>query len=291
MLELTVPATTANLGPGFDVLGMALAVRNRFRFSESKVWIAQGHPVDPETHLTLATARRAARHFGGTLSPLAVTQREDVPRSRGMGSSATARVAGLEAALHYSGLTVPLEDRLQFLSDQEGHPDNVVPAAVGGLTLCGIVDGALQTLRIDPPELQVALCIPDHEVSTEAARARLPEQVPFADAVYNVSAVAFLLAGLARNDLDAVRLGLRDRLHQPWRAPLIGPVDDAFQAAVGAGALGGFISGSGSTLAALVPPGVDGDAVAEALASPFADRAGTRWQCVAPDREGVRVES
>ena len=288
MLEVTVPATTANLGPGFDVLGMALSVRNRFVFRESERWEAQGSAIDPDAHLTLKTAIRAAEHFGGSLPPLSVDQVEQVPRSRGMGSSATARVAGLAAGLHFSNLSVPEADQLQFLSDEEGHPDNVVPAAVGGLTLCGIVGGELKTLRVNPPDLQVALCIPDHEVVTADARERLPAEVPFGDAVFNVSAVAFLLAGLVGNDLDAIRLGLRDRLHEPHRAPLIGPVAEAMDAAVGAGALGGFISGSGSTLAALVGPGEDAEAVARAMAALFPN---ARWLAVSPDREGIRVES
>lgn len=269
MLHVAVPATTSNLGPGFDVLGLALGLRNVFSFEPATGWSAHGAPCTPDRHLALHTAVRAAARFGGTLPPLAVTAREAVPRSRGLGSSATARVAGWHAAVHFAGLQVPLDDALQFLADEEGHPDNAVPAMVGGLTLCASEGGRLRHLRFDPPPLRVALCVPGHEVATAEARALLPDAVPRADAVANVASVAFLVAGLVAGRSDAVAVGLADRLHQPYRARLIGPIDAVFAAARAAGALGGFVSGSGSALAALVPAGRDADAVAAAMVAAF----------------------
>lgn len=290
MLTVSVPATSANLGPGYDVLGLALQVRNRFHFEPADRWLANGLPVDPADHLALHTAVRAAAHFGGSLPPLAITWEEAVPRARGMGSSATARVAGLEAALHVTGLPIPEADRLQFLADEEGHPDNVVPAAVGGLTLCGQRDGRLVHLRFDPPALHVALCIPNHEVPTDEARRRIPATVPHADAVHNVAAVSFLLAGLVAGRTDAIALGLRDRLHQPYRMPLIGPAQAAFDAALAAGALGAFVSGSGSTLAALVQgERARAQAVAEAMAAVFDDGVGATALTTQPDARGALV--
>jgi len=288
-LTLSVPATTANLGPGYDVLGMALSVRNAFRFEEADTFQAGGIPVSPTEHLALATAVRAASHFGGQLPPLAISWREAVPRSRGMGSSATVRVAGLAAALHFTGIEIPLRDQLTFLSREEGHPDNVVPARVGGLTLSASVEGEIVHRRFDPPQLSVALCIPDHEVETAAARAILPETVPHHDAVFTVSRIAFLIAGLVSGDADAVSRGLADRLHQPYRKTLIGPVDAVFDAAVRAGALGAFISGSGSTLAALVGEG-DPAAVAKAMAGVFqGEGIPCRAQVVTPAMDGLRI--
>jgi len=288
-LTLSVPATTANLGSGYDVLGMALSVRNAFRFDPSDRFRAAGEGIAPSAHLALHTAVRAAEHFGGKLPPLAITWREGVPRSRGMGSSATVRVAGLAAALHFTGIEVPLRDQLTFLTDEEGHPDNVVPARVGGFTLSASVDGEIVHRRFDPPPLSVALCIPDREVETAAARAILPASVPRQDAVYTVSRVAFLIAGLLSNDAEALARGLSDRLHQPYRKALIGPVDEAFAAARDAGALGAFISGSGSTLAALVAD-ADADAVAEAMSVPFrAVGIGCAARSVAPATDGLRV--
>ena len=207
----------------------------------------------------------------------------------GMGSSATARVVGLAAALHFSGIEVPLRDQLTFLADEEGHPDNVVPARVGGLTLCADVDGEVMYRRYEPPAFGIALCIPDHEVQTPAARAILPAEVPHGDAVFNVSRVAFLIAGLLTRDSEAIALGLGDRLHQPYRKALIGPVDEAFAAAREAGALGAFVSGSGSTLAAFVA-GSDPTAVAEAMANVFRSRGtGCDARAVTAVSEGLIV--
>jgi homoserine kinase len=269
MFTVTVPATLANLGPGFDVLGLAVGVRNTFAFEPAEAWSAEGTRIEPEAHLTLWTAHRAAAHFGGVIPPLAVRQIEQVPRSRGMGSSATARVAGLAAALHYTGLSIPKRDQLEFLVEQEGHPDNVVPAAVGGLTLCGQDAQGLRVLRLAAPDLAIGLLVPRHEVSTPAAREKLPALVPHADAVHNISATAFLIAGLLKGDAAAIAAGLDDRLHQPYRAELIGPIDEAFAAAREAGAFGACVSGSGSTLAALAPSRAIAGQAARAMQAAF----------------------
>lgn len=288
-LSLSVPATLANLGPGFDVLGMAVDVRNHFEFQRADTWCVDGEPVDPTTHLTLATAQRAAEDLASRCPPLSVRQREAVPRARGMGSSATARVAGLAAALHFTALEMPLDAQLAWLTAQEGHPDNVVPARVGGVTLCRWTC-ALDWHRIDAPDLHVALLIPRHEVSTEAARALLPAAVPLEDAVHNVASASFLVAGLAVGDHTLIRKGLTDRLHQPHRAPLIGPVQEADAAVRALGALGAVISGSGSTLAALCPDRPTARASADAMARCFADAgvpADTRLAL--PDSCGLRM--
>jgi homoserine kinase len=271
MLEVTVPATLSNLGPGFDCLGLAVSLLNRFTFTFSPGWSVDGVAVDPQEHLTLRTARRAAERFSTSLVGLHVVQQEGVPRERGLGSSATARVAGMLAVLSRSSEAPPLDDQLEFLAADEGHPDNVVPALVGGLNII-TRDGEarLRTLRLAPPKgLAVALCIPDRPVATEQARAILPDEVSRADALFNVSRVACLLVGLLEGRVDALALGVEDRLHQPWRAPLIGPVDQAFAMARSLGGAAPFISGSGSTLACFVPEGVDADAVADAMCGPF----------------------
>jgi homoserine kinase len=145
-----------------------------------------------------------------------------------------------------------------------------VPAMVGGLTIVGEERGVLRHVRLAPPKgLSVALCVPDIEVETAAARRILPDQVSHADAAFTAGRMAFLMAGLLEGRPDALLLGVQDRLHQAWRAPLIGPVDEALGLAVALGGMGGFISGSGSTLACFVPDGVDADAVADAMCGPF----------------------
>ena len=273
---VVVPATLANLGPGFDVLGMAIDVSNRFRF-ESRgpgVFEAEGRAIAPTEHLCFATALAAKDRFGGTVEGLAVWQQEQVPRCRGMGSSATARVAGFLAWCWLNERYPSTEEALAFVAGQEGHPDNAVAAMLGGLTIAGQTEQGLRVVRGRWPErLHVALCSPEIEIATEAARASLRQEVPLADAVYTTSRLGLLLGGLFTDDEAAIRSGLSDRLHEPYRAQLIGPVEDSISAAVAAGALGGFISGSGSTIAAFVlDESVDVLQVAKAMCAPFEAR-------------------
>ena len=271
-LEISVPATLSNLGPGFDVLGMAVDIENRFeiRALDAPRYEAMGAPINPAHHVTLATMLRAQERFGGRLPEgLAVDQVEDVPRSRGLGSSATARVAGLVAYSQLTGVTPELSQIMTFATELEGHPDNAVPALVGGLTLAATADDGVRHLRLDPPDLTVALCVPDRTVETAAARRAMPDSYPRTDVVFNASRLAFLLAGLLTGDRAAISLGCHDRVHQPYRAPLIGPAPRALDGARDAGATAAFISGSGSTLAAFVLGDADPHAVTAAMAAPF----------------------
>lgn len=251
-----IPATLSNLGPGFDVLGLALTLTNQFTVTITPGrWTDGGKDVDPDSHLVHRTARRAASHFGGGLSGLSVHQVERVPRSRGLGSSATARVAGALAYASVAETRPSLEEVAAFLCEEEGHPDNALAALLGGLTLGMRTPSDMVMRSVTPPAaLSVALCIPDVEVSTDKARAILPVAIERSDAVANGQHLALLMHGLLTGDRETLRHGLIDYLHQPWRGPLIGPVDEVFEAARSAGAVGAFISGSGSTLAAFCDP-------------------------------------
>ena len=273
-VPIVVPATLSNLGPGFDVLGMAVALFNRFDVSplDEGVFEAVDAPVAGSEHLLVRTARRAAEAFGAPLPcGLRVQQQDRVPWSRGLGSSATARVAGWIAWSHVTGVVPPMDEALAFLSEEEGHPDNVVAAMLGGITAGCPTDSGFQSLRLAPPAgLRVALCIPAVEVSTDAARGVLPEAYPREDAVFNGKRLAFLVHGLLTGDPTSLRVGQEDRLHHPYRAGLIGPVDEVIAGACQAGAASAFISGSGSTMAAFVlDPQQDAVAVVEAMAAPF----------------------
>jgi homoserine kinase len=272
MLAVVVPATLSNLGPGFDVLGMAVTRYNQFLIaSEGRrgEYVEGASPADPASHALFATVEAAEARFGDRLTHgLRVHQQERVPRSRGLGSSATARVAGLLAWMNATGRKLSLADALAFLTELEGHPDNVVAAMLGGVTWS--TGAAPFTFRKVPPVagLQVALCIPSRVVQTREARAVLPASYDRADVVFNSRRLAFLMHGLMTGDAESLRIGVEDRVHHPWRKGLIGPVDEAIARANEAGAACGFISGSGSTLAAFVLDG-DAAAVAEALAAPL----------------------
>ena len=234
-----VPASSANLGPGFDVLACALGVHMEMEVVETGRFAVV-------TDLPIARDRRnlAVRGFAA-LHPVDTLEfriRSDIPLSGGLGTSAAAIVAGLVAADSMYELDA---DLLGHAARLEGHPDNVAAALLGGFVLCA--EGSAE--RFDVPEgLEAVLVIPHDPVRTAAARAALPPEVPMADAVFNVAHAGLLLLGLVRGDLELVARGLDDRLHQPHRAHLYPRSAALVAAARHYGALGATISGAGPTV-------------------------------------------
>lgn len=234
-----VPASSANLGPGFDVLAAALALH-------LEVEVVETGSFAVETELDIARDRRnlVVRAFERLHPADRFTFRiaSAIPLSGGLGSSAAAIVAGLMAADHLFELDA---DVLALACEIEGHPDNVAAALHGGVVICA--DGGVT--QIDPPTgLEGLLVVPHEPVRTAEARAALPAQVPMADAVHNIAHVALLTLGLARGDWDLVGRGLDDRLHQPHRAHLYPRSAELVRDAPGLGALGATISGAGPTV-------------------------------------------
>ena len=234
-----VPASSANLGPGFDAFACALAVHMELEVEETGSFAVQ-------TDLKIARDRRnlAVRGFARLADPERFTFRirSQIPLSGGLGSSAAAYVAGLLAADHLFELDA---DLLALASDLEGHPDNVAAALHGGFVISA--DG--RATRLDPPTgLEAVVVVPDAAVRTKAARAALPEQVPMADAVFNTAHGALLVLGLARGDWDLVARGLADRLHQPHREHLFPRSMKLVRRAPSLGALGATISGAGPSV-------------------------------------------
>ena len=238
-LLVRVPASSANLGPGFDVLAAALDLH-------VEVLVEETGRFAVHTDLAIARDRRnlCVRGFAALHPPdaFAFTIRSDVPLAGGMGTSAAAYVAGLLAADAVAGGAA---DLLAHATALEGHPDNVAAALLGGFVVCA--DG--RATRLEPPrELEAVLAVPHRAVRTAEARAALPAEVPMADAVFNVAHASLLVLGLAREDLELVGRGLRDRLHQPRRAHLYPRSLELASRAPELGALGGTISGSGPTV-------------------------------------------
>jgi len=234
-----VPASSANLGPGFDSFAAALALHVEVEVVESGAFAV-------ETDLAVARDRSnlVVRGFEALHPPDDVTFRirSQVPLSGGLGSSAAAYLAGLLAADSLFGLGA---DVLGEASRLEGHPDNAAAALLGGVVVCA--DG--EAFRLDPPaELEAVLVVPHEPVHTAEARAALPAEVAMADAVHNVAHGALLVLGLARGDLDLVARGLADRLHQPHRAHLYPRTADLVARARALGALGATVSGAGPTV-------------------------------------------
>ncbi|HEX2391591.1 MAG TPA: homoserine kinase [Solirubrobacterales bacterium] len=243
-----VPASSANLGPGYDAMAAAVSL-----FLELEVEETGEFSFDPGG-LEVSTGRDnlIVRAFE-TLHPadgIAFRLRGEIPLARGLGSSAAAIVAGLFAADHLFELALSREEMLVRATEIEGHPDNVAAAIYGGFVVCGAgEDGAPVAARFDPPEgLEGIVAIPPEEVSTERAREAIPAEIPLADAVANVSAAALLVLGLRSADLDLVARGLADRIHQRRRRELYPRSMEIVDAARELGALGATISGAGPTV-------------------------------------------
>jgi homoserine kinase len=234
-----VPASSANLGPGFDCMAAALSLTLQLEVEETGRFAV-------ETELPVARGREnlCVRAFERLHPADAFTFRirSEIPLSGGLGSSAAAIVAGLIAADHIFELDA---DLLALATALEGHPDNVAAALRGGLVICA--DG--QATRFDPPTgLEALAVVPEHTVRTRAARAALPGEVPIGDAVFNVAHAALLTLGLARGDWDLLSRGLHDRLHQQRRAHLFPRSIALAERAKELGALGATISGAGPTV-------------------------------------------
>ncbi len=258
-----VPATTANLGPGFDCLGAALDLNNRFAMrrieggGERFELIIEGsegsHLRGGPENLVYRAAQRVWKAAG--LEPVALEARVRlaVPPARGLGSSATAIVAGLMGANALVGEPLSKEKLLELAIDIEGHPDNVVPSLLGGL--CMTAKAASQRWRVVRCEwtstVKAVVAIPSIRLSTSEARRAMPKAIPVSDAVVNLGALTLLLQGLRTGSGDLISDGMHDRLHEPYRWRLIKGGDQVKQAAMDAGAWGCAISGAGPSVLAL----------------------------------------
>jgi homoserine kinase len=234
-----VPASSANLGPGFDVLAAALDIRLELEVSECGEFGVEcdipGVPLD-RTNLCVRAFERLHPADGVSFSI-----RSAIPLAAGLGSSAAAIVAGLCAADHMYELDAPLFD---LAAEMEGHPDNAAAALLGGFVVC-----AGEPVRFDPPAgLEGVLAIPDFQVPTAAARAALPPEVPLGDAVHNVGRASLLVLGLAKDDFSLIGRGLQDVLHQPRRQGLYPRSMELVARAPQLGAVGATISGAGPTV-------------------------------------------
>lgn len=269
-IVVTVPATTANLGPGFDCLGMALELHNVFTVEPSNhsAIIVRGQGEDKLPHgarnLVFRAMAQVYGEMGKVMPPLLVTCQNEVPLRRGLGSSATAVVGGLVAANELLERPLSKDRLLELATALEGHPDNVVAAIFGGCQVVAQNGGLVHVSVPLPSGLQAVLFVPDFEMPTRHSRTILPRRVNRADAVYNLGRVGLLVTALTTNQLEYLRVATEDRLHQPVRQTLFPAMGLLFQAALNAGALGAFLSGSGSTILALCRDGAA--AVAQAMA-------------------------
>ena len=268
--HVRVPATSANLGPGFDALGLALALHNDVIAEEGQgVTVRiEGEGADrlprDGNNVVARGVRLAYETAGRPFNGCALTCVNRIPTARGLGSSAAAWVGGLLAGNALAGAPLSKETLLALAARAEGHPDNVAAAIFGGLTVsCGTSEGVIAVALPVPPSLVWVVLVPEVTSSTAEARALLPQSVPRVDAVFNVQRVALLLASLQTARPAPLATALDDRLHQPYRLKLFPWLPEVAAAAREAGALGCVLSGAGPSLLAVVAG--DGSPVARAM--------------------------
>lgn len=266
-----VPGSIGNVGPGFDVLGLAVNLYNTVEMEISTDHKAQGTrhkrkgleieiegegedtlPSD-KTNIVYQAAKIIFDKFRLAPNALRLTLINHIPLARGLGSSAAARIGGLVAANELCGKKLGQKEILQIATKLEGHPDNVVSALVGGLTISAQEDNEILWFKIRfPQDLKLVACIPEIEISTNQARKILPPKVNLSTVVFNSSRLAMLLAALTSRKYEQLTFALEDKLHQPYRKRLIPGTDDVFAAAKKTGALGVIISGSGPTIVSVI---------------------------------------
>lgn len=277
MIRVRVPATTANLGPGFDCMGMALDLWNTFTMEpwgsagdvlvESTGEGAEKLPTDRTNLVAETTIALLGKRYDEIGHGLKFTCQADVPCGSGLGSSSTAIVAGVTFA---EALLGDIDrDRILRRSVQiEGHGDNVGPAIVGGLLLIMPHNGGVIVRSVLTEPMRVAVCVPDFDFPTSVARAALPESVPHKDAVFNLGRAMFALQAFRNGDDDLLAIALEDRIHQPYRLSRIPGAAQAIDAAKEQGAVGSCLSGAGPGIIAFARQGHEliGQAMVEAFA-------------------------
>lgn len=256
MIKLKIPATSANLGAGFDALGLALSYYNYVEMEESDRVDIQSLdemavPAD-ETNLVYVSARDLFQVCGKQLKGMKIRQTNNIPMARGLGSSSACIIAGLVGANHILGSPLTKDDLVDLAAQIEGHPDNTAPALLGGI-VTAVFDGRkVHWVKQEVyTKLKFTVMIPDFELKTEKARACLPKQVSHKDAVYNLSRAALFSASLLTGKLENLRTAVHDRLHQPYRMELIPRVREVFDIAYTHGAYGVYISGAGPAVMAI----------------------------------------
>ena len=258
MIRIKVPATTANIGPGYDVLGAALSLYACFDAELSDSLYIEGCPEEyrNEDNLFIRSYKKALEMSGRAYIPISLKEETEVPIARGLGSSSTCIVGGIMAANELHGLGLSKEDMVSLATSIEGHPDNVAPAIYGGV-VAGFSEGGRVycTGYSCDGDWRFVTLIPDYEVRTEDARRVVKKDIGLADSIYTTGHVTGLLRALETGDEELLSAACRDILHEPYRRELIPDYEKARELAVSGGAAAFFISGSGSTMMAAVKQG------------------------------------
>lgn len=257
MIKIQIPATSANLGAGFDALGLALNYYNYVDIEEADgifIESLDGTPVPTDaSNLVYDSARVIYDICGRSFKGLKIRQVNNIPMARGLGSSSACIIAGLVGANHLIGEPMGLDDLVDLSAQIEGHPDNTAPALLGGI-VTAVFDGKrVHWVKQEVfTTLKFVVAIPDFELKTEKARACLPKEISHRDAVYNLSRAALFSASLLTGKYENLRTAVNDKLHQPYRMELIDHGKDVFDTAYSLGAYGAYISGAGPSIMSIV---------------------------------------
>lgn len=274
---IRVPATTANLGPGFDCLGLALDLWNDVEVQaagETLSITVEGEganevPLDYSNTIYKAMFTYAQRHHKTLPKGIKLHCRNRIPFGAGLGSSAAAIVSGILAATALLDLPQDIKDQLDCATQIEGHPDNVGPCLLGGLVAAILDDQKVIARKFEAAPLSLMIVVPDFHFPTKAARAALPVELPRKDAIFNLGHLALLLNGLGRGDLALLPTAMQDKLHQPYRIPAIPGAADAIAAAMQNGAAAVALSGAGPSLLIVLHNDSERAQVGEAVMSSF----------------------
>lgn len=257
MIKVTVPATSANLGSGFDSLGLALTMYNTIYIEEyDGIDIASLDGVEiptDETNMVYSSAKRIYEILNKPFKGLKIRQTNDIPMARGLGSSSACLIGGLLGANALLGNPLTTDELINLSAAIEGHPDNTTPAILGGLVTCAIDSGKVYSVSVPVNRhAKFVALIPPETLKTSHARSVLPNTVSRQDAVFNLSRSALMTASLFSGSLENLKVATNDMLHQPFRMGLIKGADTAFRVAYELGAYGVYISGAGSTIMAII---------------------------------------
>jgi len=291
VVKVTVPASTANIGPGFDTLGLALNLYNEYIFEEiDKGLIIEGCPdvFNNKNNLVYKSFMITAKKLGEKVKGLKISMNTHIPVSRGLGSSSACIVGGVYGANYLYNGGLSKDELFEIAVMIEGHPDNIAPCVYGGLTASIVEKNKPYTMHYNiNDKLKFCALIPDFETSTKEARKLLPATINFCDAVFNISRVSFLLKALEIGDINMIGISLKDKLHQMYRATLIHECDDVSEICIVNGSSAIFISGSGPTLMNIT----DNDKLPELIKDSIS-KLKYEWEVklLKIDRNGAKVE-
>ena len=295
-VQVRVPATTGNLGSGYDCVGMALALYNTITMTETDsglevIVIGEGADSLPrdEKNLCLAAARSVFETGNRQSVNLVINMEHDIPISRGLGSSGAAIVAGAVAANELMKHPLNIDDLLRLCTEIEGHPDNIVPSLLGGLTISGKREETIIYKRIHTSDrIKAIVAIPDFHLDTEKARGVLPKEISVEDAGYNLCNVGLLVGSFLTEDYHLLKHGMSDCVHQPYRQHLIPGFEEIIGGALTAGAHGAALSGAGPTVIALATE--NHEIIGEAMIEGFTRHSiSAKYKILPIDNSGCQV--